>query len=46
MLYLQDDHIREIGIDWTKLTNIIQDVVAIQDSGDCAHPLKPYLRFS
>ncbi|MDR6554780.1 2,3-diaminopropionate biosynthesis protein SbnB [Paenibacillus qinlingensis] len=45
MLYLQDDHIREIGIDWKKLTNIIQDVVAIQDSGDCAHPLKPYLRF-
>lgn len=45
MLYLQDDHIREIGIDWKKLTDIIQDVVAIQDSGDCAHPLKPYLRF-
>ncbi|CAH1206580.1 N-((2S)-2-amino-2-carboxyethyl)-L-glutamate dehydrogenase [Paenibacillus allorhizoplanae] len=45
MLYLQDDHIREIGIDWKKLTDIIQDVIAIQDSGDCAHPLKPYLRF-
>ncbi|MDQ0919048.1 2,3-diaminopropionate biosynthesis protein SbnB [Paenibacillus sp. V4I5] len=45
MIYLQDDHIREIGIDWTKLTDIIQDVVAIKDSGDCVHPLKPYLRF-
>ncbi|MGO4498982.1 2,3-diaminopropionate biosynthesis protein SbnB [Paenibacillus sp. 2RAB27] len=45
MLYLQDDHIREIGIDWKKLTDIIEDVVAIQDNGDCAHPLKPYLRF-
>ncbi|OCT16069.1 2,3-diaminopropionate biosynthesis protein SbnB [Paenibacillus pectinilyticus] len=45
MLYVQDDHIREIGIDWTKLTDIIQDVVVIGDSGDCVHPLKPYLRF-
>ncbi|WNR45043.1 2,3-diaminopropionate biosynthesis protein SbnB [Paenibacillus roseipurpureus] len=45
MLYLQDDHIREIGIDWEKLTNIVQEVVAIEDSGDCVHPLKPYLRF-
>lgn len=45
MLYLQDDHIREIGIDWKKLTDIIEAVVAIQDKGDCAHPLKPYLRF-
>ena len=45
MLYLQDDHIREIGIDWKKLTDIIRDVVAIEDRGDCVHPLKPYLRF-
>ena len=45
MLYLQDDHIREIGIDWKKLTDIIEAVVVIQDKGDCAHPLKPYLRF-
>lgn len=45
MLYLQDDHIREIGIDWKKLTDIIRDVVAIEDRGDCAHLLKPYLRF-
>lgn len=45
MIYLHDDHIREIGIDWTKLTDIIKDVVAIKDKGDCVHPLKPYLRF-
>ncbi len=45
MIYLHDDHIRDIGIDWTKLTDIIQDVVAIKDKGDCVQPLKPYLRF-
>ncbi|MDQ0871682.1 2,3-diaminopropionate biosynthesis protein SbnB [Paenibacillus sp. V4I3] len=45
MIYLHDDHIRDIGIDWTKLTDIIKDVVAIKDNGDCVHPLKPYLRF-
>lgn len=45
MIYLHDDHIREIGIDWTKLTDIIKDVVAIKDKGGCVHPLKPYLRF-
>ncbi|NOU91423.1 2,3-diaminopropionate biosynthesis protein SbnB [Paenibacillus sp. LMG 31460] len=45
MIYLHDDHIREIGIDWTKITDIIKDVVAIKDKGDSVHPLKPYLRF-
>lgn len=45
MIYLHDDHIREIGIDWIKLTDIVQDVVAIKDNGDCVYPLKPYLRF-
>ncbi|TBL76066.1 2,3-diaminopropionate biosynthesis protein SbnB [Paenibacillus thalictri] len=45
MLYLHDGHIREIGIDWQRLTEAIGEVVKINDSGDCAHPLKPYLRF-
>jgi ornithine cyclodeaminase len=45
MIYLNDDHIRVIGIDWRKLTRVIQDVVRIKDEGDCVHPLKPYLRF-
>ncbi|MGM1048529.1 MAG: 2,3-diaminopropionate biosynthesis protein SbnB [Bacillota bacterium] len=45
MLYLNDSHIQELGIDWHVLTDIIQDVVRIEDEGDCVHPLKPYLRF-
>lgn len=45
MIYLHDDHILELGIDWPKLTGVIEDVVAIKAEGDCVHPLKPYLRF-
>lgn len=45
MLYLNDSHIRELGIDWHVLTGIIQDVIQTEDEGDCVHPLKPYLRF-
>lgn len=45
MLYLNDIHIRELGIDWHELTGIIQNVIRLEDEGDCVHPLKPYLRF-
>lgn len=45
MLYLNDSHIRELGIDWQMLIDIIKDVIRIDDEGDCAFPLKPYLRF-
>lgn len=45
MLYLNDSHIQELGIDWHVLTGIIHDIVRIEDEGDCVHPLKPYLRF-
>ncbi|MFD0694408.1 2,3-diaminopropionate biosynthesis protein SbnB [Paenibacillus sp. GCM10027628] len=45
MIYLHDDHIRQIGTDWRQLTDIIRDVVRIKDNGDCVYPLKPYLRF-
>jgi 2,3-diaminopropionate biosynthesis protein SbnB len=45
MIYLNNTHIREIGIDWRTLTGIIGQAVRIKEAGDCAHPLKPYLRF-
>lgn len=45
MLYLNDTHIRALGIDWHMLTGVIQDVVRLEDEGDCVHPIKPYLRF-
>lgn len=45
MIYLHDNHIRDIGIDWHKLTGIIEDCIKIKALGDCSHPLKPYLRY-
>ncbi|WP_028549058.1 ornithine cyclodeaminase [Paenibacillus sp. UNC451MF] len=45
MIYLHDGHIREIGIDWNELTGVIEEVIKVKDSGQSAHPLKPYLRF-
>ncbi|RUT31875.1 2,3-diaminopropionate biosynthesis protein SbnB [Paenibacillus zeisoli] len=45
MLYLNDGHIRDIGWDWSRLTDIIRQVITIQDQGETVHPLKPYLRF-
>lgn len=45
MIYLHDGHIRGIGIDWRKLTDIVEEIVRVKDAGDCVHPLKPYLRF-
>lgn len=45
MLYLNDEHIRDIGWDWFRLTDIIRQVITIQDAGETVHPLKPYLRF-
>ncbi|MDO7906252.1 2,3-diaminopropionate biosynthesis protein SbnB [Paenibacillus sp. JX-17] len=45
MIYLHDRDIVEIGIDWPRLIEIIENVVKIKAEGDCVHPLKPYLRF-
>jgi 2,3-diaminopropionate biosynthesis protein SbnB len=45
MIYVNDGHIREIGVDWEQLIHVIDDVVRIKDAGDCVNPLKPYLRF-
>ena len=45
MLYLNDEHIRELGTDWNVLTDLIREVIRIEDAGGCVHPLKPYLRF-
>ncbi|MCQ6562311.1 2,3-diaminopropionate biosynthesis protein SbnB [Paenibacillus mendelii] len=45
MIYLNDGHIRDIGMNWRHLTGIIEDVVRTSDRGECVHPLKTYLRF-
>ncbi|GAB6929141.1 2,3-diaminopropionate biosynthesis protein SbnB [Paenibacillus sp. JCM 10914] len=45
MLYLHDGHIRELGMDWKALVDLMEGILRIKDSGDSVHPLKPYLRF-
>ncbi|TYP76619.1 2,3-diaminopropionate biosynthesis protein SbnB [Paenibacillus methanolicus] len=45
MRYLNDAHIREMGIDWNELISVVEQVVRTIDEGDYAQPIKPYLRF-
>jgi len=45
MIFLNDGNIRELGIDWLKLTNRIESTLRIMDSTEVVQPLKPYLRF-
>lgn len=45
MRYLNDDDIRRIGIPWHALTEVIEAAAAAYGSGECAQPLKPYLRY-
>ena len=45
MLYLNEDHIIEIGINWNKTIDVIEDAVECIASNDFAQPIKPYLRY-
>nr|WP_138755065.1 2,3-diaminopropionate biosynthesis protein SbnB [Paenibacillus sinopodophylli] len=45
MLYLGDEHIRQIGLNWKALVDSMENTVRIIDSGDYKQPIKPYLRY-
>ncbi|MDG0792949.1 2,3-diaminopropionate biosynthesis protein SbnB [Cohnella ginsengisoli] len=45
MIYLHDGHIRALGIDWRRLTGVVEAVVRERDLGACVSPVKTYLRF-
>ncbi|MBC9932838.1 2,3-diaminopropionate biosynthesis protein SbnB [Chitinophaga qingshengii] len=45
MLYLNADHIREIGIHWEELTDVISNATTALHQEDYAQPIKPYLRY-
>lgn len=45
MIYLNDGHIREIGIDWSLLTSIIESTLQLTGTPEIVQPIKPYLRF-
>ncbi|HYE54112.1 MAG TPA: 2,3-diaminopropionate biosynthesis protein SbnB [Chitinophagaceae bacterium] len=45
MRYLNEKHIREIGIDWHDVIDTIEATTALLKQKDYNQPLKPYLRF-
>ncbi|WP_338045657.1 2,3-diaminopropionate biosynthesis protein SbnB [Paenibacillus antarcticus] len=45
MKYLNDDHIKAIGINWPKLISMVETTVHTLAQGDYSQPIKPYLRF-
>lgn len=45
MIYLHNDHIRQIGIDWPRLVRLTETIVRLRDAGECVSPLKTYLRY-
>ncbi len=45
MLYLNEDHLRSVGINWHDTIGVIERVVKCLASGDFSQPVKPYLRY-
>jgi len=45
MLYLNENHINEIGIEWNTTVDVIESTVNIMKTADYAQPIKPYLRY-
>ncbi|MBW7473809.1 2,3-diaminopropionate biosynthesis protein SbnB [Paenibacillus oenotherae] len=45
MLYLNEKHVKQLGVDWHETIEAIEGAVRCLDNGDYAQPVKPYLRF-
>lgn len=45
MLYLCENDIKEIGIDWNNTIRMIEDTVKCIQNNDFNQPIKPYLRY-
>ncbi len=45
MIYLNDGHIRDIGIDWLALIDRMESAARLMHTDEVVQPLKPYLRF-
>lgn len=46
VLYLNDSHLRMVGLHWNDLVNGVEHAVTVMDQGDYAQPIKPYLRYN
>ncbi len=45
MLYLNEKHIKQLGIDWNETIDVIKRTTACLKENDYSQPVKPYLRF-
>jgi N-[(2S)-2-amino-2-carboxyethyl]-L-glutamate dehydrogenase len=45
MLYLNEKHIRQIGINWDESISAITEATRCLKENDYSQPIKPYLRF-
>jgi 2,3-diaminopropionate biosynthesis protein SbnB len=45
MLYLNEAHIKQVGINWRDLIAVIEEAVKCMAKQDFVQPLKPYLRY-
>jgi ornithine cyclodeaminase len=45
MIYMNTEHIKQVGVDWDDLTGVIEEAVGALDKKDYAQPIKPYLRY-
>jgi ornithine cyclodeaminase len=45
MIYLNDSHIRLLGINWLDIKDEIHSAIRLLDDNDFSQPIKPYLRY-
>lgn len=45
MNYLNEKHVKQIGVDWNETINVIENTVKCLAKNDYAQPIKPYLRY-
>lgn len=45
MIYLNEDNLKEIGVDWNQTIDVIEDAVKALGNKDFSQPIKPYLRY-
>lgn len=45
MIYLNDRHIHEVGVDWRVLIDQMEATARLMNTTEIVQPLKPYLRF-
>ncbi|WP_244226619.1 hypothetical protein [Paenibacillus protaetiae] len=45
MLYLNDEHMRQLGIHWGEAVDVAEQAALLLHRRDYAQPIKPYLRY-